>query len=164
MTFRFLARAVAGLAVSVSGTALASEVQKIDQGVVVTPDSGPAKRVRVVAYGDDIIRVTAVPGTDLTLPDSLIVVAKPHGASGDQRGRGRGHAEARQGERRDPPVRRPRHASATRRARCCSPRRRRAAFAPVSVEGKPLSRHPRSSSTAAPTKASTASASTRTGR
>jgi alpha-D-xyloside xylohydrolase len=59
MTFRFLARAVAGLAVSVSGMALASEVQKIDQGVVVTPDSGPAKRVRVVAYGDDSFRVTA---------------------------------------------------------------------------------------------------------
>ena len=80
MTFRFLARAVAGLAVSVSGMALASEVQKIDQGVVVTPDSGPAKRVRVVAYGDDSFRVTAVPGTDLTLPDSLMVIAKPHGA------------------------------------------------------------------------------------
>jgi alpha-D-xyloside xylohydrolase len=79
MTFRFLARAIAGLAVSTSGMALAADVQKIDQGVVVKPDSGPAKRVRVVAYGDDSFRVTAVPGTDLTLPDSLMVVAKPHG-------------------------------------------------------------------------------------
>ena len=77
---RTLARITAALALSTSGIAIASDVQRVDQGVVVTPDTGPARRVRVVAYGDDSFRVTAVPGTDIAVPDSLMVVAKPHGA------------------------------------------------------------------------------------
>ncbi|MEH3159915.1 MAG: DUF5110 domain-containing protein [Sphingomonas taxi] len=76
---RPFARALACLAVSASAPALAAEVRRIDQGVVVTPDGGPARRVRVTAYGDDSFRVTAVPGGDLTLPDSLMVIARPHG-------------------------------------------------------------------------------------
>lgn len=71
--------ALACLAASVSGTALAADVRRVDQGVIVTPDSGPAKRVRVTAYGDDSFRVTAVPDADLAVPDSLMVIAKPHG-------------------------------------------------------------------------------------
>ncbi|MCU6453688.1 DUF5110 domain-containing protein [Sphingomonas sp. A2-49] len=77
---RLFARLAAALALSTSGIALAADVQRIDQGVIVTPDAGPAKRVRVVAYGDGGFRVTAVPGTDLALPDSLMVIARPHGA------------------------------------------------------------------------------------
>ena len=68
------------LLASTSGTALAADVRRVDHGVIVTPDSGPAKRVRVLVYGDDDFRVTAVPGTALDIPDSLMVTAKPHGA------------------------------------------------------------------------------------
>jgi alpha-D-xyloside xylohydrolase len=58
----------------------AAPVERIDQGVIVTPDSGPAKRVRVLAYGDGTFRVTALPdGSFDALPSSLMVVAKPHG-------------------------------------------------------------------------------------
>ncbi|HVI97888.1 MAG TPA: TIM-barrel domain-containing protein [Sphingomonas sp.] len=67
-------------AIGLTGTAQASEVARVPHGVVVTPDSGPAKRVRVLAYGDDRFRVSAVPGTDLrVLPESLMVVAEPEG-------------------------------------------------------------------------------------
>jgi alpha-D-xyloside xylohydrolase len=58
----------------------AAPVERVDQGVIVTPTSGPAKRVRVLAYGDTSFRVTALPdGAFDTLPSSLMVVAKPHG-------------------------------------------------------------------------------------
>src|SRR3546814_12713658 len=54
-------------------TLFRSEVALVPHGVVVTPDSGPAKLVRVLAYGDDRFRVSAVPGTDLeVLPKSLM--------------------------------------------------------------------------------------------
>jgi len=78
VTFRTLAMAVL-LAGTSAGAAFASDVQRIDHGVVVTPDSGPAKRVRVLVYGDDRFRVTAVPGTTLDLPESLMVTARPQG-------------------------------------------------------------------------------------
>lgn len=55
-------------------------VATIDHGVVVTPSSGPAKRVRVLAYGDATFRVTAVPAAGFgEVPDSLMVVAAPDG-------------------------------------------------------------------------------------
>ena len=44
-------------ALLMSGTALASEVERVPHGVVVTPDQGAAKRVRVLAYGDAAFRV-----------------------------------------------------------------------------------------------------------
>ena len=62
-----------------SGTALASDVVQVPHGVVVTPDSGPAKRVRVLAYGDAAFRVTAVPVETVEVPDSLMVTARPEG-------------------------------------------------------------------------------------
>ncbi|GAA0732466.1 TIM-barrel domain-containing protein [Sphingomonas japonica] len=72
---------LAALFASSSSIAFASDVTKVTHGVVVTPDSGTAKRVRVLAYGDDSFRVTAVPGTDLAAaPESLMVIAE---ASGD---------------------------------------------------------------------------------
>jgi alpha-D-xyloside xylohydrolase len=84
MTFRSALRATACLALStsalsISGVALAAESRRIDHGVVVTPDAGPAKRVRVIAYGDDSFRVTAAPGDMADVPESLMVVAKPQG-------------------------------------------------------------------------------------
>jgi alpha-D-xyloside xylohydrolase len=72
--------AAAILLAGTASTALAAaDVQRVDHGVVVTPDSGPAKRVRVLVYGEDSFRVTAIPGTSLDLPDSFMVTAKPHG-------------------------------------------------------------------------------------
>lgn len=66
-------------AMLMSGTALASEVERVPHGVVVTPDQGTAKRVRVLAYGDAAFRVTAVPTSDLNLPRSLMVTADAAG-------------------------------------------------------------------------------------
>lgn len=60
--------------------AQAATVDRIAHGVIVTPDGGTAKRVRVLAYGDDRFRVTAVPGADFTeVPDSLMVTAAATG-------------------------------------------------------------------------------------
>jgi alpha-D-xyloside xylohydrolase len=74
-TWMLAAVATIGLA----GAAQA-DVARVPHGVVVTPDTGPAKRVRVLAYGDDRFRVSAVPGTDFSaLPESLMVIAKPKG-------------------------------------------------------------------------------------
>lgn len=67
-------------AMMVSGTAAASEVERVAHGVVITPDQGAAKRVRVLAYGDASFRVTAIPASDLDLPKSLMVIVD---ASGD---------------------------------------------------------------------------------
>jgi alpha-D-xyloside xylohydrolase len=58
----------------------AAEVKQVANGVMVTPDSGPAKRVRVLVYGDDRFRVTAFPDTATELPDSLMVTARPTGS------------------------------------------------------------------------------------
>src|SRR5262245_22734057 len=52
-------------------------IEKTADGIVVTPQQGPAKRVRLQVMSDRIIRVTAVPTESLQLPESLAVVAKP---------------------------------------------------------------------------------------
>ncbi|RHW18930.1 DUF5110 domain-containing protein [Sphingomonas gilva] len=62
-----------------SATANAAEVDRVKGGVVVTPDTGQAKRVRVLVYGDGLFRVTATPETRIDLPDSLMVIAEPGG-------------------------------------------------------------------------------------
>jgi len=71
------------LALTCSSLALAANVEKVAHGVVVTPDSGPARRVRVIAYDDRSFRVTAVPDASPELldhlPDSLMVNEQPHG-------------------------------------------------------------------------------------
>ncbi|HEX7028905.1 MAG TPA: TIM-barrel domain-containing protein, partial [Gammaproteobacteria bacterium] len=51
--------------------------QKTDSGLVVTPESGSAKKVRLQVMSDSVIRVTAVPHESLEVPDSLMVVAQP---------------------------------------------------------------------------------------
>ncbi|MEZ0241956.1 MAG: TIM-barrel domain-containing protein [Sphingomonas sp.] len=71
--------AAALIAALFSTGAMASEVVTVPHGVVVTPDSGSAKRVRVIAYGDASFRVTALPDAGLELPASLMVTAQPSG-------------------------------------------------------------------------------------
>jgi alpha-D-xyloside xylohydrolase len=71
--------AAALLAALCSTSALAQSVERVPHGVVVTPKSGDAKRVRILSYGDAAFRVTALPATDLNLPDSHMVIAKPSG-------------------------------------------------------------------------------------
>ena len=80
--------AVAMFAALFSTAAMASEVATVPHGVVVTPDSGPAKRVRILAYGDASFRVTALPGAGLDLPASLMVTAQPSGEPAVSRANG----------------------------------------------------------------------------
>ncbi|WP_347304641.1 TIM-barrel domain-containing protein (plasmid) [Croceibacterium sp. TMG7-5b_MA50] len=65
------------VALCLAGPALASEVARLPHGVLVTPDAGPAKAVRVLVYGDGQFRVTAMPAGDTRVPDSLMVIADP---------------------------------------------------------------------------------------
>jgi alpha-D-xyloside xylohydrolase len=58
----------------------AAPFERIEHGMIVKPASGPARQVRVLAYGDGSFRLTAIPsGTFDALPSSLMVVAKPTG-------------------------------------------------------------------------------------
>jgi len=66
------------LLLGASGSAVAAgSYRKIDNGVIVTPESGSEKAVRLMVYGDRIIRVTSTPDGDLKLPPSLTVTARP---------------------------------------------------------------------------------------
>ena len=47
--------------------------QRIDGGVLVSPASGPARRVRLTVHGDGIIHVVASPGADMPGEASLMV-------------------------------------------------------------------------------------------
>ena len=60
-----------------AGCAKPDNFEKTADGIIVTPAQGPAKRVRLQVVSDRIVRVTAVPGESLQLPESLMVVAKP---------------------------------------------------------------------------------------
>jgi alpha-D-xyloside xylohydrolase len=51
--------------------------QRTDTGVIVTPEQGPEKAVRLQVYGDGIIRVSSASSAELNLPASLMVIAKP---------------------------------------------------------------------------------------
>ena len=87
---RSLAAALALLAVAVvtagadvsvfapaKAAAPATAWQKTVDGVIVTPASGAARRVRLQVMSDGIIRVTAAPAGNLETPKSLMVVAAP---------------------------------------------------------------------------------------
>src|SRR5947209_14177084 len=57
---------------AVSGTALAAgHFEKIAAGILVRPDHGPAKAVRLDVYGDGIVRVTEAPTARIDVPPSL---------------------------------------------------------------------------------------------
>jgi alpha-D-xyloside xylohydrolase len=65
------------LALATPGAAFAQTWRAEPTGVVVTPASGSAKRVRLQVMSDRIIRVTATPTDSLDLPKSLMVTASP---------------------------------------------------------------------------------------
>jgi alpha-D-xyloside xylohydrolase len=69
------------LAAFLAGTSTAALAEgswrATETGVVVTPDQGPERAVRLEVYGDGLIRVTAVPGESIEVPDSLMVIAEP---------------------------------------------------------------------------------------
>ncbi|MAF28105.1 MAG: alpha-xylosidase [Croceicoccus sp.] len=70
--------ALAALALSASAfPAIAAEVERLEHGVIVTPDSGPADQLRVLVYGDGRFRVSALPDESFDLPDSLMVTERP---------------------------------------------------------------------------------------
>ncbi|HWU81412.1 MAG TPA: TIM-barrel domain-containing protein [Caulobacter sp.] len=68
------------LLASTSALALDGAFEKTADGVVVTPASGPAKKVRLQVMGERIIHVTATPTDSLDTPPSLMVTAKSGGA------------------------------------------------------------------------------------
>jgi alpha-D-xyloside xylohydrolase len=66
------------LLVGASSSALAEgSYRRTDTGIIVTPDQGPEKAVRLQVYGDEIIRVTSAPTAELDVPASLMVTARP---------------------------------------------------------------------------------------
>src|SRR5881409_3533083 len=68
---------VAAVMAGVSTAALAQSYQRTDTGIVVTPAQSPEAAVRLQVYGDEIIRVSSTPGKDLSVPQSLMVTARP---------------------------------------------------------------------------------------
>jgi alpha-D-xyloside xylohydrolase len=67
----------AALLVAMSTRVLAGSYAKTKDGVVVTPDVGQAKAVRLQLYGARIVRVTESPSGSFDLPHSLAVTAEP---------------------------------------------------------------------------------------
>jgi alpha-D-xyloside xylohydrolase len=65
------------LTASTSALALEAGFEKTADGVVVTPASGPAKKVRLQVMSDRVIHVTATPTDSLDTPASLMVTAAP---------------------------------------------------------------------------------------
>ncbi|MGN6376230.1 MAG: TIM-barrel domain-containing protein [Sphingomonas sp.] len=55
--------------------------QRIADGILVTPGSGPVKRLRLTVHGDGIFHVVASPGVDLPSDTSLMVPAPPAAAA-----------------------------------------------------------------------------------
>jgi alpha-D-xyloside xylohydrolase len=68
------------LLASTSALALDGAFEKTPDGVIVTPASGPAKKVRLQVMGERILHVTATPTDSLDTPPSLMVTARPGGA------------------------------------------------------------------------------------
>jgi alpha-D-xyloside xylohydrolase len=76
---RILALSAFSLALMASTSALALDgaFEKTADGVVVTPASGPAKKIRLQVMNDRTIHVTASPTEAIDVPPSLQVVAPP---------------------------------------------------------------------------------------
>src|SRR5476649_2956753 len=77
MRFKSIVPAASDLAVMVSGQALAGTFEKTATGVVVKPDSGAAKEVRLEVMGDNIIHVMKLDRSGKELTPSLMTVAAP---------------------------------------------------------------------------------------
>ena len=58
-----------------------TEYERLPAGIVVTPQEGAARRVRLEVYGPETIRVTAIEDADFDLPASLMVTAEPSTAT-----------------------------------------------------------------------------------
>jgi alpha-D-xyloside xylohydrolase len=73
-------RFLAAILAAVSAPALAAGAyHRTATGIVVTPDHGPEKAVRLEIYGDAAIRVTEAPTRGIDVPPSLMVTARPGG-------------------------------------------------------------------------------------
>ncbi|HVF18218.1 MAG TPA: hypothetical protein VNA21_14955, partial [Steroidobacteraceae bacterium] len=77
MPKRVLALSACMLFMSGCGDEASERIAKSADGIVVTPESGVAKRVRLQVISDRIIRVTAAPTENLDVPQSLMVTATP---------------------------------------------------------------------------------------
>ena len=78
---RYALLACSACSILLLGTARAAQhYQRTPDGIVIVPEAGPAKRVRLQVMSDRIIRVTAVPTATFDVPKSLMVTASPSGA------------------------------------------------------------------------------------
>src|ERR1700740_1490463 len=77
MQIKAIAYGASCLAVMMSGQARAGTFEKTATGVVVKPDSGAAKEVRLEVMGDNIIHVVKLDQAGKTLTPSLMTVAAP---------------------------------------------------------------------------------------
>jgi alpha-D-xyloside xylohydrolase len=64
------------LLLTACGNDASDRIARSADGIVVTPETGPAKRVRLQVISDRIVRVTAVPTESFDLPESLMVTAE----------------------------------------------------------------------------------------
>lgn len=53
-----------------------TRIEQTVNGIIVSPLSGEAKKVRLQVVRDDIIRITASPSDKITTPESIMVVAE----------------------------------------------------------------------------------------
>jgi alpha-D-xyloside xylohydrolase len=67
------------LALASFGCGAAVAYQRQADGIVVTPRTGPVRRVRLQLFSDRIVRVSALPVEELALPESLAVTSKAPG-------------------------------------------------------------------------------------
>ncbi|MGC8517018.1 MAG: TIM-barrel domain-containing protein [Steroidobacteraceae bacterium] len=74
LTGGLLGWAALGAALLPNAARAAGAVERIAGGIIVTPRSGAARRVRLEALAPQIIRVTEFPGSNLTLPKNLMAV------------------------------------------------------------------------------------------
>ena len=70
-------QAAALLALAASGSALAGTFEQTGNGIVVKPDSGAAKEIRLELMDDNIIHVLKLDQGGKALTPSLMTVAKP---------------------------------------------------------------------------------------
>lgn len=77
MQLRTMMTTAACMAMAVSGSTLAASVEKTATGVVVKPDTGAIKEVRLEVMSDNIIHVLKLDQSGKALTPSLMTVAKP---------------------------------------------------------------------------------------
>jgi alpha-D-xyloside xylohydrolase len=77
MRIKTIAHAASCLAVMMSGHAVAGTFEKTTTGVVVKPDNGAAKEVRLEVMADNIIHVVKLDQAGKSLTPSLMTVAAP---------------------------------------------------------------------------------------